>query len=155
MGSELVSQTSLEASDTVKGGVTKSNSPFLFTDIFETYCPILMSMGMSYDEFWNGDVEIVKYYMEANKIRKRQENERLWLQGMYVYDAICCVSPLFGWQPKEPLPYPTIPYAIDDDTQKEYNRIVEEKREKTNKENFLKFMNTFNSQRKENDVDGN
>ena len=147
----MVSRTSPEASDTVDtGGVTKSNSPFLFTDLFETYCPILMSMGMSYDEFWNGDVEIAKYYIEANKIKKRTDNEKLWLQGMYIYDAIICASPTLGWSPKEPLPYPSTPYALDEDTEKEYNKIVDEKREKENKENFLKFMNAFNSQRKEN-----
>ena len=47
-----------------------------------------MAMGMSYHEFWHGDYTQWKFMEEAHKLVKKQENEKLWLQGAYVYNAI-------------------------------------------------------------------
>ena len=54
-----------------------------------------MSMGMTYDEFWEGDVQRTVAYRKADEIRRRQRNEYAWLQGRYIYDALCEASPLF------------------------------------------------------------
>lgn len=59
-----------------------------------------MSIGMSYDEFWNGDVSIVEAYRKADELRLKQRNYELWLQGMYVYEALCDASPLFRFTMK-------------------------------------------------------
>lgn len=75
-----------------------------------------MSIGMSYDEFWNGDVALVGAYRKAQEIRDRRQNQVLWLQGMYVYEALCNASPLFRFTMKKgtikPEPYPKEPYPI-------------------------------------------
>lgn len=55
-----------------------------------------MAMGMPYQEFWFGDVCAVKAYKKAYEIKQELENQRLWLQGMYVYDAISRLYPLFN-----------------------------------------------------------
>ena len=47
-----------------------------------------MAMGVSYDEFWNGDYTKLKYYVEAYKQRLKDRNTELWLQGVYVYEAV-------------------------------------------------------------------
>lgn len=52
-------------------------------------------MGMSYDEYWNGDIELCRYYREAYKLRKKERNHDMWLQGNYIYEALLCASPLF------------------------------------------------------------
>lgn len=47
-----------------------------------------MVLGVSADEFWNGDYSMLKYYAEKHKIAVEQQNEQMWLQGMYVYEAV-------------------------------------------------------------------
>ncbi len=75
-----------------------------------------MSIGMSYDDFWNGDVQMVKAYRKANELHDRRRNEELWLQGRYFYDALCAASPLYRFTMKKgmikPEPYTKEPYPI-------------------------------------------
>ena len=75
-----------------------------------------MSIGMSYDEFWNQNVSMVKAYRKAYELREKRRNQELWLQGMYVYEALCDASPLFRFTMKKgaikPEPYPKEPYPI-------------------------------------------
>ena len=74
-----------------------------------------MSIGMSYDEFWNQDVALVRVYRKADEIRQRRENQVAWLQGMYIYNALCNVSPIFHAFAKKgtkPQPYVEEPYPI-------------------------------------------
>ena len=52
-------------------------------------------MGMTYDEYWNGDAELPRFYREAHRLRRIQENHNAWLHGLYVYHAMSSVSPLF------------------------------------------------------------
>ena len=75
-----------------------------------------MSIGMSYDEFWNGDVSKVKAYRKAYELQEKRRNQELWLQGMYFYEALCDASPLFRFSMKKgiikPEPYLKEPYPI-------------------------------------------
>ena len=83
------------------------------TQIFEELCPIYMSYGMSYDEFWYGDAYRAKFYREAYNIQIKHRDEEFWIQGMYIYDALCKVSPIlhaFSKSGTKPLPYPDKPY---------------------------------------------
>lgn len=103
-------------------------SPFPYTDTFNEHFPFYLSIGMSYDQYWNADCTLVKYYRKANKIREDRKNQELWLQGMYIYEALCDVSPIlhaFAKSGTKPNPYPDKPYAIDID---EVEKRKEEKR---------------------------
>lgn len=75
-----------------------------------------MSIGMTYSEFWDGSVDLVRAYRKADELRRRRENETLWLQGMYIYEALCDASPLFrtsfGKRSIKPEPYCKEPYPI-------------------------------------------
>lgn len=74
-----------------------------------------MSIGMSYDEFWNQDVALVGVYRKADELRQRRQNQMAWLQGMYIYQALCDVSPIFHAFAKKgtkPQPYVEEPYPI-------------------------------------------
>lgn len=42
---------------------------------------------MTYDQYWNDDPCLTKYYMKAHKLQIEQRNQELWLQGLYIYDA--------------------------------------------------------------------
>ena len=75
-----------------------------------------MSIGMTYDEFWNQDVRLVEVYRKAAELRDKRRNQELWLQGMYIYEALCDASPLFRFSMKKgaikPDPYVKEPYPI-------------------------------------------
>lgn len=75
-----------------------------------------MSIGMSYHDFWYGDVSMVEAYRKADELREKRRNQELWLQGMYFYEALCDASPLFRFSMKKgtvkPEPYAKEPYPI-------------------------------------------
>lgn len=49
---------------------------------------------MTYEQYWEQDSWLVKYYRRAWEIRRDEVNFEAWLQGMYVYEAIADVSPI-------------------------------------------------------------
>lgn len=92
--------------------------------------PFYLSIGMTYEQFWEQDVELVKFYREAWKLKQEQQNYNAWLQGMYVYEAVCDASPIFHDFAKKGTkahPYPTKPY----ERFKSAQEIREEKEQKS------------------------
>lgn len=72
-----------------------------------------MSIGMSYDEFWNQDVTLVRVYRQADDLRRRRQNEMLWMQGIYMRDALLCtVGNMFSGKGATPIEYPKEPYPV-------------------------------------------
>ena len=49
---------------------------------------------MTFEQYWEQDCLLVKYYREAEEIRRERKNQEMWLQGMYYYDALMRVSPI-------------------------------------------------------------
>lgn len=47
-----------------------------------------MSWGMSYEDFWHGKPILASFYYEKHLIDIEQRNQELWLQGLYIYDAL-------------------------------------------------------------------
>lgn len=47
---------------------------------------------MSAEEFWHGDVWLVKAYRKAHKLKIEEANHLAWLQGLYVYQAVGTVA---------------------------------------------------------------
>lgn len=93
---------------------------FLLSKIFEEVCPFFIAIGMTYDQFWRDDPTIAKYYYKAYLMKQKSEAEinewRMWKQGVYVYEALCDVSPVlhaFSKKGTKPLPYPERPYGIE------------------------------------------
>lgn len=103
---------------------------------FEELCPFFISIGMTYEQFWRDDVTMTKMYLKAYKMKKKNEIEldqwNMWKQGMYIYEALCDVSPVlhaFSKKGTKPLPYPEVPYGMED-----YKRKIEESKEPTAQE---------------------
>ncbi len=48
-------------------------------------------MGMSYEEYWNGDPWLAKDYRDAYLIKQDENNFTLWLQGFYNHNAVSVV----------------------------------------------------------------
>lgn len=118
-----------------------------YTKTFEECCPIYMSYGMSYDEFWHGAAYMTKFYRESNKLRLKQQDENNWMLGMYVYEAIMDCSPIlhaFSKKGTKPLPYADKPFLMDkivprEKTQKE----IEQEKENERLKAIIYFNNVF------------
>lgn len=84
------------------------------TKLFEHECPYYMSYGMSFDEYWYGDAYLVKFYRDAYKLKIRYDDVFMWKQGMYIYEALCDVSPIlhaFYKKGTKPLQYRSKPMS--------------------------------------------
>ena len=89
--------------------------PKSYADLFEEAFPYYLAMGMTYEQFWEQDSDIVKYYRKAQEIRREEQNRQAWLQGMYVYEAIADIAPIlhaFAKRGTKARPYSTKPYEF-------------------------------------------
>lgn len=103
-----------------------------------------MSVGMSYDEFWNQDVNRVKAYRKAYELQEKRRNQELWLQGMYFYEALCDASPLFRFTMKKgsikPEPYIKEPFPLTEAEVRERKEREARLREERLKAEFTAFV---------------
>ena len=89
-----------------------------YTEIIEEVFPTYLAMGMTYDQFWLDDVSLVKAYRRADDLRRKHENTMLWLQGIYVAEALqSTVGNMFTKGSKHK--YPEEPFAISAAEQEE------------------------------------
>ena len=128
----------------------KVRSPFLtYTEQFYEVFPYYLSIGMTYEQFWDGDPHLAKYYRQADELRIDRKNQELWLQGLYVYEALCDVAPILHAMAKKGTkaqPYPDKPYAI---TEKQRKREIDEQERKVadkGKQMMERFMKIGTSQ---------
>ena len=127
MDSELVS-SSLSATEEV--GQNSSSSSFTYTEKFYELFPYYLSIGMTPEQYWEGDCTLVKYYRKAEELRNDKRNQELWLQGMYIYEVICDIAPVlhaFAKKGTKPTPYSEKPYPLNN---KQVKRDEEEKQRK-------------------------
>ena len=113
----------------------RSRSPFLtYTEQFYEVFPYYLSIGMTPEQFWDGDPWLTRYYRKADELSVERRNQELWLQGLYIYEALCDVAPILqamakkGTKPRE---YSKQPYSITENQRKreaiEQERKVAEK----------------------------
>ena len=50
-----------------------------------------MAIGMTYEEFWYGDPWKIKIFKKAHELKNEIANQQMWLQGLYIYDAVGAV----------------------------------------------------------------
>lgn len=133
MGSELL----IEDGESKGGSGETSESPFSIAKMIDDCFPYYLSIGMSYDEYWNGDPSLVRAYREAEKLRVEQKNRELWLHGRYIYEGIACLIPAFNqWKPKNPIPYMDEPYALTEE-EWEKRQIREQKKKQEELRNYM------------------
>lgn len=102
---------------------------------------------MTSEEYWNGDCALVKYYRRADEMRLERKNQELWLQGMYVYEAICDASPImhaFAKRGSKPHPYTDKPYPITEKQRKRNDKVEERVVYDKGKEFMKAFMKGHN-----------
>lgn len=59
---------------------------------------------MGYHDYWDGDCEMARYYRDMDEKVKERQNEALWLQGLYFYEALVDASPVLNAMSKKHKP---------------------------------------------------
>jgi hypothetical protein len=96
--------------------------------MFWRMAPLYMTYGMSVKEYWHGNPWLVRSYKEAYDLKRKEQNQVLWLQGLYIYDAFSVVlSNAFAEKGSTPKKYATEPYNIFPMTEEE--RQAEEEKQ--------------------------
>mgnify|MGYP003434398501 CR=1 FL=1 len=87
---------------------------------------------MTYDQFWLEDPALCKAYRRADEIRKKRMNEELWLNGIYMAEALAStVGNMFSKQKYKYPPEPK-PITMDEiEERKERERIAKMEKIKT------------------------
>lgn len=113
MGSELVSD-----SPPLNGGKSANGfAPSSLTEQFYEHLPFYLSIGMSYEQYWDGDCLLARYYRKAHQMKQQRRNQELWLQGAYFYEALTDVAPVlhaFAKKGTKATPYVSEPFALTD-----------------------------------------
>lgn len=122
-------------SSTEGSGGDSATAPLLtYTEKFNELFPHYLAIGMSEEQYWDKDSQLVVAFRKAEELRMNRKNQEMWLQGAYIYDALCRVSPIFHAFAKKgtkPMPYLSESYSL---TEKQ----VEIKREEEAKSVFDK-----------------
>lgn len=111
----------------------ESDGPQSFGDIFDALCPQYMAIGMTPEQYWDGESGLKKLYREAYRIRMETEqrvaDRNNWYMGQYLISALQAVPLLVaGLNVKSStrLPkYPDKPFL---------EQFEEEKKEKARKQ---------------------
>ena len=92
---------------------------------------------------------MVRAYRKASELRDKRTNYELWLQGMYVYEALCDASPLYRFTMEKkilkPEPYAKEPYPITPADQRERAERRAREMEEKLKAEFALFAKSVRS----------
>lgn len=131
--------------DSEDGGSESGNrsaSPFPYAEMFYKQFPYYLSIGMTEEQYWDKDCCLVKYYRQAEEIRKERFNQEAWLQGMYFYDALARISPLlhaFAKKGTKAQPYVAEAYPIN----KQMEKDTKTKKERLQSQKGLRYMQAY------------
>ena len=103
---------------------------FAYTEKFKEVFPYYLSIGMTYDQFWNEDCELVKFYRKAAQIKQDLKNQDAWLQGAYFYEALIDAAPIlrsFAKKGTKPTPYREEPFDLYSKQDKQRKSDIQDK----------------------------
>lgn len=88
---------------------------------------------MTYDEFYDKDVDLAQFYRQAYEMKEDRHNSHMWLQGMYIYDAISTslYNVFCRKAGQQTSSYPSKPYPLTDKQKNEDKQLtIEEEQAK-------------------------
>ena len=86
---------------------------------------------MPEDQYWNGKPYLAVVYREMAQNKRKEKNEYLWIQGMYIYEAFSTVMyNAFRKKGATPARYAEKPYRITPMTEEEKEEQAEKERQK-------------------------
>ena len=105
-----------------------------------------MLYGMTYEQYWYGDPWMTRAYAQSHLLKRRQINEELWLEGIYMANAFqTVIGNAFG---KKKLKYLEKPLDIFEKTEAEKKQEVREERQK-----LINFLSKLKLSTKKTGVD--
>ena len=91
-------------------GLTRPSST---VDLIEAALPYYLSIGMTYNQYWYGNVLMVYDYQKAEMLRRERRNQEMLLQGLYVYRALGSFRELLGRPAFSKAPIKIYPYDME------------------------------------------
>lgn len=86
---------------------------------------------MTEEQYWKGNPYLAVVYREIATNRRKEKNEYLWIQGMYIYEAFSTVMyNAFRKKGTRPVRYVEEPYRITPLTDAEQKAKAEKERQK-------------------------
>ena len=107
---------------------------------------------MTYEQFWEQDCELVRYYRKAARIKQDLKNQEAWLQGAYIYEALVDAAPVFRSLAKKgtkPTPYRECPYELFSQKDTAKRKTLREKNDELAKAYMEAFMISINKKFRE------
>lgn len=138
--------------DDQEGGGESRLPSLRYGQKFEELCGYYMSIGMTYEDYWDGDNCKTKYYRKMDELRKERRNYDLWLQGAYFYEALLDASPAFNPMSakKKPFPYRETPIPITKHESEKVEERTKEKQMQSGKDAMRILMAEINKRFEEN-----
>ena len=99
-----------------------------FGEYLDIVCPYFMLYGMTWHDFWSESIDRFHDYWQRYQFDIERRNQELWLQGLYIQEAVAAVLDI-----KHKVKYPEKPHRLTEMTEKEKEnenrRKVEQLRE--------------------------
>ena len=97
-----------------------------YTEYLDALCPYYLMYGMTWDEFWNDSLWKLRAYWQKHQFEIESRNQELWLQGIYIMEAVATV---FGGKNNKSK-YPDKPHRITELTETEKDAETRKKVER-------------------------
>lgn len=112
-------------------GEQVSSPSLTFQEYADELCAFYMAMGVSCEEYWHGDPTRLKHYEKAHELKNEQRNQEMWLQGLYIHNAVGVVlKNAFAKKGETPEKYIQKPIRITPLTEREKQENAEKERQK-------------------------
>lgn len=114
-----------------------------YTDVFEEAFPYYLSIGMTYEQFWEGQPSLAADYRKAHKITQQRRNQEAWRLGFYVYNAIGAFSEILPAFPKKGAkvqPYLEEPLPLSEEEARERAECRQREKMERIKQKMLGFV---------------
>lgn len=130
--------------------LSNSTESVYLTDTLNNLCPYYMAMGMSYDDYWNGDPYMARFYREAFKQKVRNENTMLHVQAQYIYEVLGCMASLYDpfAKRRKPEKFRDHPYDLFPEDAEATQERLERERYESIRERLKAFAEEHNKQMK-------
>lgn len=154
MGSELVSDLPPHTG----GRSDNGSAPASMTEQFYEHLPFYLSIGMTFEQYWEGDCLLAKYYRKAHEMKQQRRNQELWLQGAYIYEALTDVAPVlhaFAKKGTKATPYVSEPFPLSNKEVIERRRHEEKAKYDKQKAKLAAWAAKTNKQIAEKEVEQN
>lgn len=109
-----------------------------------------MSIGVEYGTFWRITPRLLRAFVDADRLRKRELETKMYIEGRYMFDAVSlALANSFRKKGTQPMNWLEEPYRIIPFTEEEEKERQEEERRKA-----IEFFNAMIPKNKGGDENG-